>query len=156
MIHAWDSVAHLLAPTDGREPRHDLCEAASCQVYGYRDFPLKFAGGLFALKSRNALKAIIELCHGNNVLVSIGGFIEYVLTQGAEAAEQYIEECKKLGFDIIEMSRGFITVPPDDWLRLIERAVPPLIQAPTIKASSFQEIVRALGLVRINMGDQLH
>jgi phosphosulfolactate synthase (CoM biosynthesis protein A) len=33
----------------------------------------------------------------------------------------YIKECKKLGFDIIEISSGFITIPADDWLRLVEK-----------------------------------
>jgi len=40
--------------------------------------------------------------------------------QGVEAVRRYIQECKTLGFDIIEVSSGFITIPPDDWLRLIE------------------------------------
>jgi phosphosulfolactate synthase (CoM biosynthesis protein A) len=55
------------------------------------------------------------------VLVSTGGFIEYVLTQGKQAVEKYIDACKELEFDIIEISAGFITIPTDDWLRLIER-----------------------------------
>lgn len=82
---------------------------------------LKFAGGSFALMPRSALSGIIELCHRHDVLVSTGGFIEYVLTQGPEAVAKYISECKELGFDIIEVSSGFITLPADDWLRLIER-----------------------------------
>jgi phosphosulfolactate synthase (CoM biosynthesis protein A) len=82
---------------------------------------LKFAGGSFALMTRSALTTMIELCHRNNVLVSTGGFIEYVLTQGPDAVASYIRECKELGFDIIEVSSGFITLPADDWLRLIER-----------------------------------
>jgi phosphosulfolactate synthase (CoM biosynthesis protein A) len=55
------------------------------------------------------------------VLVSTGGFIEYVLTQGKQAVEKCIDACKQLEFDIIEISAGFITIPTDDWLRLIER-----------------------------------
>ncbi len=82
---------------------------------------LKFAGGSFTLMPRQAVVELIDLCHQHNVLVSTGGFIEHVLTQGAEAVEHYIEECKQLGFDIIEISCGFITIPIDDWLRLIER-----------------------------------
>jgi len=34
---------------------------------------------------------------------------------------QYILECRNLGFDIIEISCGFITIPMDDWLRLVEK-----------------------------------
>lgn len=82
---------------------------------------LKFAGGSFALMPRQAVSELIELCHGYNVLVSTGGFIEYVLTQGPGAVERYIAECQALGFDIVEISSGFITIPAEDILRLIER-----------------------------------
>jgi len=82
---------------------------------------LKFAGGAFSLMPREAVRELIDLCHQHDVLVSTGGFIEYVLTQGPAAVEQYIQECKELGFDIIEISSGFITLPADDWLRLIEK-----------------------------------
>jgi len=81
---------------------------------------LKFAGGSFSLMPRGAVKDLIDLCHEFNVLVSTGGFIEYVLAQGSEAVRRYIEECKALEFDIVEISTGFITIPSDDWLRLVE------------------------------------
>lgn len=82
---------------------------------------LKFAGGSFALMQRAALVELLTLCHEHDVLVSTGGFLEYVLTQGAEAVDRYIRECREVGFDIIEISCGFITIPTDDWLRLIEK-----------------------------------
>jgi phosphosulfolactate synthase (CoM biosynthesis protein A) len=84
---------------------------------------LKFAGGSFSLMPRENVKEFIDLCHKYEVLVSTGGFIEYVLTQGREAVERYLQECKELGFDILEISSGFITIPTDDWLRLIERVL---------------------------------
>jgi len=82
---------------------------------------LKFAGGSFSLMPRNVIRELLDLCHSHDVLVSTGGFIERVLTFGAKAVEQYIHECKELGFDIIEISTGFITIPIDDWLRLVEK-----------------------------------
>ncbi len=82
---------------------------------------LKFAGGSFSLMPRAAVKELLDLCHRYNVLVSTGGFIEHVLTLGAQAVDQYIEECRRLGFDIIEISSGFISIPTDDWLRLVEK-----------------------------------
>jgi phosphosulfolactate synthase (CoM biosynthesis protein A) len=82
---------------------------------------LKFAGGSFSLMPREAVKEIIDLCHKYNVLVDTGGFMEYVLTQGSEMVDRYIQECKELGFDIIEISCGFITIPTDDWARLVEK-----------------------------------
>jgi phosphosulfolactate synthase (CoM biosynthesis protein A) len=82
---------------------------------------LKFAGGSFSLMPQDAVKELIELCHRHEVMVSTGGFIERVLTFGKEAVDRYIEECRNLGFDIVEISSGFITVPVDDLLRLTEK-----------------------------------
>jgi len=81
---------------------------------------LKFAAGSFSLMKRDVLKEIINTAHRYNVLVSTGGWIEYVLTQGPEAVERYVKECKDVGFDIIEISSGFITLPVDDWVQLVE------------------------------------
>lgn len=82
---------------------------------------LKFAGGSFSLMPRKTIKELIDLCHANNVQVSTGGFIERVLTLGTDSVSSYLEECKRLEFDIVEISSGFITIPTDDWLRLIEK-----------------------------------
>ncbi|MBX5451057.1 MAG: phosphosulfolactate synthase [Thermogemmatispora sp.] len=82
---------------------------------------LKYAGGSFTLMPPKAVRELNETAHRYNVLVSTGGFIEYVLTQGAQAVDRYIKECRDLGFDIIEISSGFITIPIDDWLRLVEK-----------------------------------
>lgn len=83
---------------------------------------LKFAGGSFSLMPEKAVKELIDLCHRYDVLVDTGGYIEHVLTLGREAVEKYILECKNIGFDIIEISKGFITVPIDDLVRLTEKA----------------------------------
>lgn len=90
---------------------------------------LKFAGGSFTLMPERVLAEIIETAHAHDVLVSTGGFIEHVLTQGPQATERYIEETARLGFDILEISAGFITIPSDDILRLVER-----VQAAGMKA----------------------
>jgi phosphosulfolactate synthase (CoM biosynthesis protein A) len=84
---------------------------------------LKFAGGSFALMPRHAVREMIDLCHAHEVEVSTGGFIEFVLGRGPEAVHRYIEECKELGFDIIEVSSGFVTVPSDDLVRLVEKVL---------------------------------
>ena len=82
---------------------------------------LKFAGGSFSLMPRPVLIEFLKLCHDHDVLVSTGGFLEYVLTKGPDSVGKYIEECKQVGFDIIEISCGFVTIPADDWLRLMEK-----------------------------------
>jgi phosphosulfolactate synthase (CoM biosynthesis protein A) len=81
---------------------------------------LKFAGGSFSLMPEKTLTEILELCHEYDTLVSTGGFAEYVLTQGEDAFVKYVEECERLGFDIIELSAGFISLSNEDWLRMIE------------------------------------
>jgi phosphosulfolactate synthase (CoM biosynthesis protein A) len=100
----------------GKRYLQDILETMAAYVDS-----LKFAAGSFSLMPREAVRELIDLCHQYDVLVSTGGFIEYVLTQGAEAVNSYIHECKNLGFDIIEVSSGFITIPADDWLRLVEK-----------------------------------
>src|SRR6185437_2211241 len=60
---------------------------------------LKFAGGSFSLMPRRVLTEFLKLCHDHEVLVSTGGFLEYVLTKGRESVSKYIEECKQVGFD---------------------------------------------------------
>ncbi|HKI56987.1 MAG TPA: phosphosulfolactate synthase [Trueperaceae bacterium] len=82
---------------------------------------LKFAGGSFTLIPEDTLKRIIDTAHERDVLVSTGGFMETMLTQGPDAVDAYIAACKKTGFDIIELSAGFISLDTDDWLRLVER-----------------------------------
>jgi len=81
----------------------------------------KFGGGSFSLMPRRAVKGLIELCHAHAVEVSTGGFIERVLAQGADAVRAYLRECRDLGFDVVEVSAGFVSVPTDDLLRLVEQ-----------------------------------
>lgn len=81
---------------------------------------IKFAGGAFTFMNPKKVKEMIDLAHQYGVLVSTGGFMEYVLTKGKKAVKQYIEECKAMGFDIIEISTGFISIPTSDWQRVIE------------------------------------
>lgn len=100
----------------GRRYLEDLFEG-----FGMYVDTLKFAGGSFSLMPRDALVGIIDLCHANQVKVSTGGFIEYVLAQGEAAVDRYLNECKALGFDIVEISTGFITVPVEDIVRLTDR-----------------------------------
>lgn len=82
---------------------------------------LKFAAGSFALMPERAVRELIELAHEHDVLVSTGGFIEHVLTRGRGAVDAYLKECKEIGFDIVEISSGFLTMPTDDLVRLTGR-----------------------------------
>ena len=97
----------------GRRYLEDLLETMG----GYVD-TLKYAGGSFALMPRKAVRALNEVCHEHAVEVSTGGFLEYVLTQRGDAVQQYLKECRELGFDIVEISSGFVTLPVEDLVRL--------------------------------------
>lgn len=89
----------------------------------------KFSGGSFALMPRTAVEELLEICHEHDVQVSTGGFIETVLTRGPDAVDAYLEACAELGFDIVEVSSGFISVPTGDLVRLTEK-----VQAAGLKA----------------------
>jgi phosphosulfolactate synthase (CoM biosynthesis protein A) len=102
--------------TMGRRLLEDILEMMGVWIDG-----LKFAGGSFALMPRERIKEVTALAHRHNVYVSTGGWIEHVLTLGPAAVEAYLEEAAALGFDIIEISTGFISLPQDDLLRLVER-----------------------------------
>src|SRR6266700_4710932 len=101
----------------GRRHLEDLFETMGRYIDS-----LKFAGGSFSLMPEGVVRDIIDLCHKHGVLVSTGGFIERVLAQGHDVVRQYVRECRNLGFDIIEISAGFVSIPTDDWLRLIALA----------------------------------
>jgi len=97
----------------GRSYLEDLLETMGAWVD-----TLKYAGGSFALMPRESVRALNELCHDHDVEVSTGGFLEYVLAQRGDAVERYLGECRELGFDIVEISSGFVTLPVDDLVAL--------------------------------------
>jgi phosphosulfolactate synthase (CoM biosynthesis protein A) len=82
---------------------------------------VKYAGGSFALMPRSRVRDINDLAHKHNAYISTGGFIEHVLArEGAGAVKRYLGECQALGFDVVELSTGFITLPPDDLIALVK------------------------------------
>jgi phosphosulfolactate synthase (CoM biosynthesis protein A) len=99
----------------GRRYLEDLFEAMGTYVD-----TLKYAGGSFALMPREAVRTLNDRCHEHQVEVSTGGFLEYVLAQRGDAVARYLEEARELGFDVVEISSGFVTLPVDDLVRLTE------------------------------------
>jgi phosphosulfolactate synthase (CoM biosynthesis protein A) len=81
----------------------------------------KFAGGSQRLLSVEILKKIINICHNHNVYVSTGGFVERVIVQGTEAVDRYLEECKLLGFDVVEISSGLAPIPLNDKVEIVKQ-----------------------------------
>ena len=100
----------------GRRYLEDLLETMG----PYIDI-FKFGGGSFTLIPRRVLREMLDLCHRHSVQVSTGGFIERVLTEGSRAVDLYLGECRDLGFDIVEISSGFISLPADDFVALVRK-----------------------------------
>jgi phosphosulfolactate synthase (CoM biosynthesis protein A) len=94
----------------------DLLDDWAYYVDGY-----KFAGGSMRLLSRARVKQVIQTCHDYKLYVSTGGFVERVIVQGVEAVNQYLEECKDLGFDVVEVSSGLAPIALDDKIRIVKR-----------------------------------
>jgi phosphosulfolactate synthase (CoM biosynthesis protein A) len=99
-------------------PRHlaDLLDTVGSWIDG-----IKYAGGSFALMPPDTVRAMNKLAHEHDVYVSTGGWIENVLRYGMDAVERYFAEAKALGFDVVELSAGFISLPTGSLLRLIEK-----------------------------------
>lgn len=93
----------------------DLLEDWADYIDGY-----KFAGGSQRLLSKNRVKEIIRLCHDYDVYVSTGGFLERVIIQGPEAVDRYIQECKELEFDVVEVSSGLAPIPLEDKVEIVK------------------------------------
>ncbi|KAF1985141.1 sulfonate biosynthesis enzyme [Aulographum hederae CBS 113979] len=92
------------------------------ETMGYHVDGLKFAGGSFSLFPEDRLRELIELAHEGGVYVSTGGWMEHVLMQSDySAVDKYLQKCKDVGFDVIEVSSGFLSLPDDDWLRVVDR-----------------------------------
>jgi phosphosulfolactate synthase (CoM biosynthesis protein A) len=102
----------------GRRYLEDLFETMGAYIDS-----LKYAGGSFALIPRERVRELNELCHAHDVKVSTGGFREYVLTQGANAVDRYLSECAELGFDVVEVSSGFVSLPAEDLVALTRRVI---------------------------------
>ncbi len=102
----------------GRRYLEDVLDTMHPYVDG-----LKFAGGSFALMPRDKVKELLDLAHRHGVYVSTGGWIEHVLRYGAKGVDDYLGEAQALGFDVIELSSGFISLPQGDLLRVVARVI---------------------------------
>lgn len=96
----------------------DLLEVAGDFIDGF-----KFAGGSQRLHPRAVIKEIIKLCHENDVYVSTGGFIERVIVEGPRAVDLYLEECKSLGFDVVEVSSGLAQIDLESKIEITKRII---------------------------------
>lgn len=101
-------------PMGPRELR-DILETVGHYVDIY-----KFSGGSFALMPEDAVRDLIETCHEFDVKVSTGGFVENVLVRDNDLVEEYFAEAERLGFDIVELSSGFLAIDTEDMVAMTE------------------------------------
>ncbi|KAG6513478.1 hypothetical protein ZIOFF_023808 [Zingiber officinale] len=80
---------------------------------------LKFSGGSHSLMPNDFIKEITDLAHKHNIYVSTGDWAEHLLRKGSSSFKHYVEECKRLGFDTIELNAGSLKLPEDVLLRFI-------------------------------------
>ncbi|CAM6067849.1 unnamed protein product [Sphagnum tenellum] len=80
---------------------------------------LKRSGCSFSLMPHDIVRQLINLAHAHDVYVSTGGWTDHILTKGSSIFKQYVQECKELGFDAIELNTDFIHLPEEDLLHLI-------------------------------------
>jgi phosphosulfolactate synthase (CoM biosynthesis protein A) len=94
----------------------DLLEMWGDYIDGF-----KFAGGSMRLLSVDMAKSILKICHDHDVYVSTGGFVERIIVQGTDAVDRYLEECKSLGFDVVEVSSGLAPIPLEDKVEIVKQ-----------------------------------
>jgi phosphosulfolactate synthase (CoM biosynthesis protein A) len=82
----------------------------------------KFSGGSLALMPEDAVTDLIDICHEHDVKVSTGGYIENVLVRDNDKIHEYFQEAERLGFDVVEISSGFLAMGSDNIVRLTEVA----------------------------------
>ncbi|XP_006656391.1 protein HEAT-STRESS-ASSOCIATED 32 [Oryza brachyantha] len=80
---------------------------------------LKFTGGSHSLMGKELVREITDLAHKHDIYVSTGDWAEHLLRQGPSFFKQYVEECKALGFDNIELNAGSLKLPEEALLRLV-------------------------------------
>ncbi|CAK9327364.1 unnamed protein product [Citrullus colocynthis] len=80
---------------------------------------LKFSGGSHSLLPRDFMKEVTEMAHRHDIYVSTGDWAEHLLRKGPSGFKEYVEECKLLGFDTIELNVGSLEVPEETLLRYV-------------------------------------
>lgn len=83
---------------------------------------IKVPGPGAALTPPAVLRRMAEIARAADVKLGVGGLIEKVLTQGPAAVAGYFDALPDLGFEVVEISSGFLAIPDSDYLRLVERA----------------------------------
>ncbi|KAI0507474.1 hypothetical protein KFK09_013599 [Dendrobium nobile] len=98
--------------------RHDALQDILESIGEFVD-GLKFYGGSHSLMPKDFVKEITDLAHRHDVYVSTGDWAEHLLRKGPSAFKHYVEECKNLGFDTIELNAASLKIPEESLLRFV-------------------------------------
>ncbi|KAK6932412.1 (2R)-phospho-3-sulfolactate synthase, ComA [Dillenia turbinata] len=80
---------------------------------------LKFSGGSHSLMPKSFIKEITDMAHKHSIYVSTGDWAEHLLRKGPSCFKEYVEECRNLGFDTIELNVGTLGVSEETLLRFV-------------------------------------
>ncbi|KAG9454260.1 hypothetical protein H6P81_007164 [Aristolochia fimbriata] len=83
---------------------------------------VKFSGGSHSLMPKHFIREVTDIAHRHNVYVSTGDWSEHLLRKGPTGFKQYLEECKQLGFDTVEINSSSLKLPEDALLRFVRMA----------------------------------
>ncbi|KAI4296524.1 hypothetical protein L6164_036474 [Bauhinia variegata] len=96
---------------------------------------LKFSGGSDSLMPKSFLKKVIDMAHQHDVYVSTGDWAEHLIGKGPSAFKEYVEECKQLGFDTVELNVSSLEIPEETLLRFVR-----LVKSGGLKANPHFEV----------------
>ncbi|GLT75506.1 hypothetical protein SLA2020_472250 [Shorea laevis] len=109
--------------TEMRGPNHTLLSQNVLQdifeSMGQFVDGLKFYGGSNSLMPKSFIKEVIDTAHQHDVYVSTGGWGEHLLRKGPSAFKEYVDECKQMGFDTIELDATSLGIPEETLLRYV-------------------------------------
>ncbi|KAJ3708438.1 hypothetical protein LUZ61_012143 [Rhynchospora tenuis] len=80
---------------------------------------VKFSGGSQSLTPSSVVKEITDLAHRHNMYVSSGDWGEHLLRSGPASFRTYLEECRNVGFDAIELNTMSLKLPEEVLLRFV-------------------------------------
>ncbi|KAL9452681.1 hypothetical protein AB3S75_008467 [Citrus x aurantiifolia] len=80
---------------------------------------LKFSGGSHSLMPKPFIEEVVKRAHQHDVYVSTGDWAEHWIRNGPSAFKEYVEDCKQVGFDTIELNVGSLEIPEETLLRYV-------------------------------------
>ncbi|XP_057823359.2 protein HEAT-STRESS-ASSOCIATED 32 [Cryptomeria japonica] len=109
--------------TEIRGPSSAMIDGSALQdifeMFGPFVDGLKFDGGSYSSMPKTFIKEITCIAHKHNVNVGTGDWADHLLQRGPSAFRQYVQECKDLGFDVIDLNVDSLMIPEENLLRLI-------------------------------------